>query len=162
MSRIRRYIQSPVLLGGLIAGTIDIGAACLINKAPPLVIMQAIAAGLLGRASFRGGLQTAALGLLLQWAMSVLIAAIFALAAGRFTALKERWIASGVAYGVVVYFVMNYVVVPLSAAAHATRFNAVKIAENLLAMLLFGLIIAFFARRISRPAAPHPGPTLHS
>jgi len=27
MSRIRRYLESPVLRGGLIAGTIDIGAA---------------------------------------------------------------------------------------------------------------------------------------
>jgi hypothetical protein len=76
----------------------------------------------------------------------VLIAAIFVLAARRLPVLERRWIASGLAYGVVIFFVMNFVVVPLSAAAHAARFNAVKSLENLLAMLLFGLIIAFFAR----------------
>ena len=32
MMRIDRYIYQSILRGGLVAGTIDIGAACLINK----------------------------------------------------------------------------------------------------------------------------------
>jgi len=40
---------------------------------------------------------------------------------------------------------MEYVVVPLSAAAKP-HFTALSLAENLLAMLLFGLIVSFFAR----------------
>jgi hypothetical protein len=154
MIRIRRYAQSPVLLGGLVAGTVDIGAACLINKLNVLVILQAIASGVLGRAAFRSGLPAAALGLLLQWAMSVLIAAIFALAAGRLAILKRHWFASGLAYGVVIFVVMNFVVVPLSAAAFSAKFNIAKSLQDVLAMLLFGVIIAFFARQ---PAASDSG-----
>jgi hypothetical protein len=150
MIRIRRYAQSPVLLGGLVAGTLDIGAACLINKLNALVILQAVASGVLGRAAFRSGLPAAALGLLLQWAMSVLIAAIFALAARRLAILKRHWFASGLAYGVVIFVVMNFIVVPLSAAVFAAKFDIAKSIQDVLAMLLFGIIIAFFGRK---PAA---------
>ena len=134
-----------VLYGGFVAGSLDILAAALINRVDPLIIMRAIASGLLGRAAFQGGLPVAALGLLLQWAMSLLIAAIFVFAAGRMSLLSRRWIAAGLLYGVMVFMVMEYVVVPLSAAAKP-HFTALSLAENLLAMLLFGLIVSFFAR----------------
>jgi hypothetical protein len=62
------------------------------------------------------------------------------------TILKRQWLAAGLAYGVVVFFVMNYVVVPLSAIGRVPHFTAARFIENLLAMLLFGVIIAFFAR----------------
>jgi hypothetical protein len=39
------------------------------------------------------------------------------------------------------------VVVPLSAWARWPHFTTEKFAENMLAMLLFGLIIAYFAQR---------------
>jgi hypothetical protein len=152
MTPTRRQILGPILPGGLIAGTVDIGAACLINKLSPVVILQAIASGVLGRASFQSGLPAAALGLVLQWAMSLLIAAIFISAAQRLAILKQRWIASGLAYGVVIFLVMNYVVVPLSAAPFSAKFHLIKAIEDMLAMLLFGLIIAFFGRRPSAGA----------
>jgi uncharacterized membrane protein YagU involved in acid resistance len=143
-------ILSAILLGGFVAGTIDVGSACLINLLGPVVILHAIASGLLGRASFFGGAPTAFLGLLLQWIMSLLIAAIYVLAANYLPALLRRWIAGGLAYGVGIFIVMNYVVVPLSAAAphHLfPHFTAMHFVGNFLAMLLFGFIVAFFAQR---------------
>ena len=136
-----------VLYGGFVAGSLDILAAALINRVDPLVILRAIASGLLGRAAFQGGLPVAALGLLLQWTMSLLIAAIFVLAARRLAWMCRRWILAGLAYGVVVFVVMEFVVVPLSAAKNP-HFTALSLLENVLAMLLYGLIIAFFARRV--------------
>jgi uncharacterized membrane protein YagU involved in acid resistance len=136
-----------ILIGGFIAGTIDVGSACLINGAPPTVILQAIASGLLGKSAFGGGLATAGLGLMLQWSMSVLIAAVFVVASRWMPILRRRWIAAGLAYGVVVFFVMNYVVLPLSAIGHAPRFRIVHLSEDMVAMLLFGLIVAYSARR---------------
>ena len=147
--RLNRTILA-ILLAGLVAGTIDIGAACLIGHLPPQVIMQAIASGVLGKASFKGGANTAFVGLLLQWAMSIVIAAIYIGLAQMTPALKRLWIAGGLAYGVVIYLVMNFVVVPLSNAPfkhHA--FNPTKAGEDVLAMLLFGLIVARFARSVA-------------
>jgi uncharacterized membrane protein YagU involved in acid resistance len=135
------------LWGGLLAGTIDIGAASLINLLSPIVILQFIATGLLGKASLSGGLHTAALGLLLQWLMSLIIAGIYVAAANRIAWLKLWWIVGGLLYGVVIYVVMNFAVVPLSRAPvphHPPHID--KLLENLAAMLLFGLIVAWFAR----------------
>jgi len=142
-----------ILYGGFVAGSLDILAAALINRVDPLIIMRAIASGLLGRAAFQGGLPVAMLGLLLQWAMSLLIAAIFVFAAARLAWLGRHWVAAGLLYGVVVFVVMEYVVVPLSAAAKP-HFTALSLLENLLAMELFGLIVAFFARGVRRRSAP--------
>jgi hypothetical protein len=46
----------------------------------------------------------------------------------------------------VIFFVMNYVVVPLSAWKHHPHFSAYSFAANMAAMLVFGLIVAWFAR----------------
>ncbi|MGH8281086.1 MAG: hypothetical protein ACRESA_07855 [Gammaproteobacteria bacterium] len=144
--------QNPVswraiVAGGLIAATVDIGAASLINWLSPVIILHAIASGALGKASFAGGAGAAVLGLVLQWFMGLLIAAIFVLMASRLAWLRRRWVFAGIAYGVVVFFVMNYVVVPLSAAPFpAHHFGVREFIENLLAMVLFGLIISWCAR----------------
>lgn len=68
------YLLVAILLGGFIAGTIDIGAAALINWVSPILILHFIAGGLLGKAALGGGTPVALLGLLLQWAMSLIIA----------------------------------------------------------------------------------------
>ena len=134
-----------ILYGGMFAGTMDVFAASLINMVSPLIILRAIASGLLGRTAFQGGMPVSLLGLGLQWAMSLLIAAIFVIATRRLVWMRERWAAAGLAYGVMVFAVMGYVVVPLSAAAKP-HFTALSLAGNVLAMLLFGLVVSFFAR----------------
>jgi len=136
-----------ILLGGLIAGTVDIGAASLINMLSPVFISQFIAGGLLGKAALTGGAQTAALGVGLQWAMSIVIAAIYVFASTRLPALRRQWVLWGILYGIPVYFTMTYVVVPLSAWHRIAKFSLVPFAENMAAMMVFGLIVAFFAAR---------------
>jgi hypothetical protein len=140
------YLQA-ILFGGLIAGTLDIGAASLISGRNPVFISQFIAGGLLGKPALEGGLQNAALGVALQWAMSILIAAIYVFASTRLEVLRSRWLLSGIAYGIPVYFVMEYVVMPLSAWHRVPKFSPIPFAENLLAMMVFGVIIAFFASK---------------
>jgi hypothetical protein len=140
---------SAIFLGGIIAATIDIGAASLISGRSPAFIMQAIAGGLLGKATFSGGAATVILGAALQEVMGVLIAAIYVVLSKTVAGLLRRWVTSGLVYGVIVFFVMNYVVVPLSAWKLPPHFTPLKFAENMAAMLLFGLIIAFFSRRLA-------------
>jgi uncharacterized membrane protein YagU involved in acid resistance len=151
MSALRSSLSYSILYGGLVAGTLDIGAAAMIYRLNPLIILRAIASGLLGAAAFHGGLPVSLLGLALQWTMSLLIAAIFVVAARHMAWMRLRWIAAGLAYGVLVFVTMEFVVVPLSAAAKP-RFTVASLLENVLAMLLFGLIVSFFARRQPRHA----------
>jgi hypothetical protein len=137
---------AAALAGGLVAGTIDIGSASLINWRSPAVICRAIASGLLGPASFREGARSAALGIVLQWVMSVVIALIYSGAVDRIPGLRARWVTGGLIAGVVSFFVMNYMVLRLSAVGRFPNFTAAGFIENLVAILAFGLIIAHFAR----------------
>lgn len=148
-----RALITASLTGGIVAGTIDIGVACLINGRSIPFILHAIAGGLLAQRSFAGGAATAVLGAALQEGMGILIAAIYVVAGEWLPELRRRWVGFGLAYGVVIFFVMNYVVVPLSAWRRFPHFSPAKFAANLAAMLLFGLIVAFFARRRSVLAA---------
>jgi hypothetical protein len=136
-----------IFLGGIVAGTVDIGAASLINMLSPVFISQFIAGGLLGKDALTGGMQTAALGVGLQWAMSIVIAAIYVIAATRLPMLRRQWALWGILYGIPVYFVMTYVVVPLSAWHRVAKFVPLSFVENMAAMMVFGLIVAFFASR---------------
>jgi hypothetical protein len=154
MPRTRHPVASAILWGGLVAGTVDIGAASLITGFGPLLVLKFIAGGLLGKAAMAGGPSVAALGLLLQWAMSIVIAAIFVLAMRRRLAHLASWPLWGAAYGVVVFAVMNYVVLPLSALHAGPHFSAFSFIANLAAMLLFGWIVAFVARIFLSSSAP--------
>jgi uncharacterized membrane protein YagU involved in acid resistance len=154
MQHKNREILAAVLLGGMIAATLDLGAASLISGRSPVSIARVIAGGLLGRTAFSGGIGTAILGVALQEFMGILIATIYVVLFKAAPGLLRRWLPSGLVYGAIIFFVMNWVVLPLSALkASAPHFTAVKFATNLAAMLIFGLIVAFFARRLS-PSAP--------
>jgi uncharacterized membrane protein YagU involved in acid resistance len=156
MNPARYSVLIAILTGGFVAGTIDIGSASLIYQVSPVIILKAIASGVLGKPAFQGGADVAVLGLLLQWGMSLIIAVIYVIAARRVAWMNRRWIGAGLLYGVVVFIVMNYVVRPLSAAWPPSdfHFHAAKFFENLVAMLLFGLIIACTAYLVARePAA---------
>lgn len=152
MSNRNSGMLMSILLGGWVAGTVDIGAAVLIYRVSPIVILQAIASGVLGKAAFDGEIAVAMLGLTLQWGMSLLIAGIYVLASRWFGWLNRHWVGAGTAYGAVIYLVMHYVVRPLSAAWPPTdfHFHAAKFLENLIAMIVFGLIIAWVTLLLAR------------
>lgn len=162
----------PIIAGGLIAGTLDVGAASLINRVSPVLILHYIASGILGTRAFTAGAAASYLGLILQWLMSILIAAIYYFVTSRWRSLRTQWRLGGLSAGVLIFLVMNFVVMPLSAAPVTFRdiiehFRPMKAAANLLAMFIFGLIVAYCAYRLSGQSvalktaadeAPRPNP----
>ena len=111
--------RRAILAGGLIAATCDIlyaFAAWGLKGVPPERILQSVASGWLGRAAFDGGLASAALGLVSHYGIVLMAAALYWLASGRLPALARRAALFGPLYGLAIYAVMNYLVVPLSAA----------------------------------------------
>jgi hypothetical protein len=109
-----------ILVGGLIAGACDMTYALLwfggAKGAPLIKIPQSVAGGLIGKASFDGGVGTAILGLGLHWLIAIIWAAIYVFAARRFLPdLLRKPIPYGFAYGAWIYFFMNWVVLPLDA-----------------------------------------------
>jgi uncharacterized membrane protein YagU involved in acid resistance len=120
----------------------------LLLKIPFLAQLQFIASGLLGPAAFAGGLGSALLGLLLHVVFSLVIAAVFILAATRLPVLRRNLIVGGLLYGVVVSFIMNFVVTPLSAAPPPDSILLWVIVEAILGhAVTIGLPLALVARR---------------
>jgi hypothetical protein len=137
-----------VVLGGAVAGLVDLGAASAINGfIDPLRVARFIAAGLFGLKTAKAmGMQSALIGVALQVGMGILIAGVYAVGARVLPALRRHWLPAGLAFGVGVFVVMNYVVVPLSALHSTPAFTATSFALNMAAMLVFGTIVAWFAR----------------
>src|SRR5260221_12497401 len=88
-------VFTAILLGGVIAATIDIGAACLISGRSPGFILQVIAGGLLAKATFSGGWATMLLGTALQEGMGLPIATFYVLLAKSIPVLLWLWIITG-------------------------------------------------------------------
>jgi hypothetical protein len=148
----RRWLRASVA-GGFVAGSVDIGSAAVIYHASPLLIMRAIAGGLLGPRALGMGLAVSLLGLVLQWAMSILIAGIYcALLPSLPGRLRRNILLTGCGCGVIVFVVMEFLVVPLSALHHWPHVTIPWLVENLLAMALFGCIIAGIARYLMKDA----------
>lgn len=146
-----RTLLLYVLAAGLVAGTLDIVYATSfwgLKGVPPQRIGQSIAAGLLGKDAFAGGNGTAALGLFLHFFIATGMAAAYALVARRWPALIARPVRYGLLYGVLLYVLMTYVVVPLSAAPGGGGGNTLWIACSIAAhAVLVGLPIALILRR---------------
>jgi hypothetical protein len=99
-------------IGGGIGGLLDVLYASLMWG---MGAWQGVASGLLGKASFEGGNATIALGLALHFFIAFVMALVYVKASHKLPVLAARPILMGVLYGFVLYGVMNFVVVPLSA-----------------------------------------------
>ena len=146
-----------VIAGGAVAATFDIVYACAFwaikRDVPPTRILQSVAAGLLGKASFDGGAATAGLGLALHYLIAMTMAFTYYVVATRWAALRERPVALGALYGVLLYVIMNYVVVPLSRAIPSPKDPLWVGLSILVHALLIGVPIALFVRRALAPPA---------
>lgn len=138
------------LAGGVLAGALDITYAWLFWWLKAGVrasrIFQSVAAGLLGRASFSGGARTAALGLALHFFIAISMSLVYYLVATRWPLLWRRPVLCGAGYGLLLYAIMNYLVVPLSAAGPGSR-DPLWIALSVVVhVVLIGIPIALFTR----------------
>jgi hypothetical protein len=133
---------ATILVGGGIAGTLDGLSACvfyhIFGTVSSGAIFRYIASGLLGPSAFSGGRQTALLGLALHYTIAIGAAGVFYLACLRVKALYEKpWI-FGPVYGLVVFCVMHFVVVPLSRVqSRNASMQPVELIFQLLAHTIF-------------------------
>jgi hypothetical protein len=151
MIRVAKSLRT-ILWIGLVAGTLDITENIVFNAfrgITPWRIFQVIASGLTDGRSFELGWVSVGLGVVIHYLIALTWTATFYIAATRFTVLSRQPILSGLLYGVIVYVVMNFVVLPLSAvptrpssATLVARLNAV-----LALMFCIGLPVALLVKR---------------
>ena len=146
---------APILLGGLIAGTLDISYACIFSYVRrgtrPAVILQSVASGALGAKAFTGGAKTAVLGLAFHFLIAIIATAVYYLASRQLRFLVTQAVICGILYGVCVYLVMNFVVLPLSAISFKMSYPWPTLIGGLLIhMFGIGLPISLVVRRFSK------------
>jgi hypothetical protein len=148
----------PILVGGLIAGALDITYACIFSYirrgVTPAVVFRSVAAGALGPTARDGGMKVALLGLFFHFLIALIAAAIYVIASRAIAFMNSHAAVSGILFGLCVYVVMNCVVLRLS-AIHQTLWpwqyaKSALIGGLLIHMFGIGLPIALVARRYSK------------
>src|SRR5215813_14135426 len=141
-----------IVAAGLLVGMLDISSAFVIWWQRGVGVqrgLQGIAAGLLGAESFEGGLATAGLGLALHFFVAFVVVTIFYLASRKIPFLTKQPFVSGVLYGIGVYIVMYWFVLPTAFPTFRHR-----LWNELLAVAihisLIGLPCALTVRRYSQ------------
>lgn len=139
-----------VLCGGLAIAATDLVYCVLFwsfQGIAPMRLLQGIAAGALGRAAFQGGVATALLGAGLQWLIGCGFVLAYALVAQHAALLRTHPRRYGIAYGLLLYLIMNGIVVPLSAAPAPAHPNVAWMLSSVPMFAVFGSIAALFALR---------------
>lgn len=139
-----------VVLGGLALGTLDLIFACTfwgaLRGLAPQRILQSIAAGVQGPAAFDGGAGSAALGALCHYFIAIMMVYWYTLAGARLRRLIEHPVRYGLLYGLLLYGVMTYIVVPLSNAPQPTKIYLPWMVASIIMHAVFGVICAWFGR----------------
>ncbi|MEP7237204.1 MAG: hypothetical protein ABI685_05055 [Ferruginibacter sp.] len=108
---------STIIIAGLIAGILDICAACLysyIKKGPgPAGILQYISNTVFGKAGIANQTLSAISGLLIHFSIAMLWAVIFFILYPRLKIMRLNKIITAIGYGLFVWIMMNMVIVPL-------------------------------------------------
>jgi hypothetical protein len=151
----RNSLLRSIVLGGLIIFILQFThiwiVATLIQGSPFTTVWQFIASGALGMAAFEGGITTALLGVLFHLIISLVIAGVFIVSANRIPLLRRYAIPGALLYGLGVYFVMNMVVTPLSAAPPLPPPTTPWLVEGMLEhVLAVGLPLGLIVRRSLR------------
>jgi hypothetical protein len=141
-----------IAVGGLIAGTLDLGQAVILFGAK---IPLAIAAGLLGPQAFHGGAATYILGVLLHFVIALSAAAVYFAASRKLQFLAEYPLVCGLFFGAAVELVMRLIVLPLSALHASGPYEYRDLVQGLVVhMVVIGLPISFSVWRFARGAEP--------
>ena len=149
-----RPVQA-IIVGWLVVGVLDITSAFVIaaiKGAGSIRMLQGIASGLLGRRAMEGGLATAGLGLAIHFFIALVVVSVFYVASRKINFLTAQPLVAGLLYGIAVYLVMYWIVVPLAipAARHSVSRDVTAI---IIHMILIGLpsalVISHFSRQSS-------------
>jgi hypothetical protein len=141
-----------IVTAWLVVGILDITSAFIIwhsRGTGPVRGLQGITSGLLGAESFKGGVATASLGLAIHFLIAFVVVTLFYLVSRRVTFLTQHAVVSGLLYGVAVYFLMYWFVLPRVFATfkHSLSNDLLAVTRH---MCLIGLPTALIVRQYSK------------
>jgi hypothetical protein len=140
-----------------LAGSLDIADALVfygVQGVSPVRLLQGIATGVLGRAAFKDGLSAALLGITVHFLIACIWVTVYLLASRHLPLFRHPFL-YGILYGLVIYAVMNYVVLPLSRTGRAPLLPPLLPLLNGVAALV--VCIGIPVARLSRHYVPYHG-----
>lgn len=141
-----------VLTGGAASAFLDGLAATIDFRMRGISFVrlwQGVASGALGPSSFQRGNISVLLGLGFHILIATTSAFVFNVSANYAPLLLAHYIASGMLYGIAVYIVMNFVVIPRSAMPPRPFVLAIMIRQLLIHIACVGLPISIAAHYFS-------------
>ncbi len=151
----QKFIQ--ILKAGLIAGTMDILAACILVYARTghthlTGILKFIASGVFGKTALDGGGPMIFAGLLFHYLIAGIFAAFFFWIYPRIGIASKNRIATAFVYGIFVWCIMNLVVVPLSHVASRPVTLSNALINTGILILCIGIPVSYIAHAYYRKA----------
>jgi uncharacterized membrane protein YagU involved in acid resistance len=143
--------MKTLLESGLIIGIADgiaaVTSAYLTRGTTPDRVFQYVASGAIGKDAFSGGMPIVLLGILFHFFIAFNFTAFF-----YFLANKQKWLLDkiyfyGAIYGVFIWLIMNFIVIPLSQITRSS-FTPTGVAIGLLIhIFVIGIPIAWLTKR---------------
>jgi hypothetical protein len=134
----------------LLVGTLDISDAFIfygLRGVSPIRILQGIASGIYGRPALAMGHRSALIGLICHFFIAFCATSVFLLAARKLPLARRPWL-YGALFGVALYIVMNYIVLPLSKIGLRPMPPLVPLVNGVAALVFcIGIPLALIARR---------------
>ncbi len=151
----QKFIQ--ILKAGLIAGTMDILAACILvytrtGHTHLTGILKFIASGVFGKAALDGGGPMIFAGLLFHYLIAGIFAAFFFWIYPRIGIASKNRVATAFVYGIFVWCIMNLVVVPLSHVASRPVTLSNALINTGILILCIGIPVSYIAHAYYRKA----------
>jgi uncharacterized membrane protein YagU involved in acid resistance len=113
---------------------------------PAQRVWQTVASGIIGPRAFEKGRRSAIFGLALHFIISFIISTIYMFASLRLPFLLKHPLTAGALYGIAVYLVMNYIVLPLSRRARRPFNLHFALTQLVIHICIVGWSIALTAR----------------
>ena len=139
-----------ILWAGLIAGLLDATAGVIVywifKGLNPLQVLQYIASGVFGPTVINGSFIYVLVGLVLHFVIAYAFAISYYFAFPYFKSFAKNTIVNGLVFGAIIWFFMNYVVLPNSNIPQSPK-DFVSIIELIWHIVLVGLPIAYIIER---------------
>lgn len=141
-----------ILWGTLVAGTLDILSAFVwtfMAGGKAVNVLPSVASGPFGDAITESAV-AAPLGLAVHFALVLVMVAVYVVVASRVPLLERHWLIAGVLYGLLLWLVMYWIVLPMRFGSPHPSNPAAIVRQLISHCVLVGVPIAYITARASR------------
>jgi len=149
-------VMKVILRAWFIVGTLDIMAALLQyylkTQNNPIIVLQYIASGVFGDDAYTGRLQMAAWGLLFHYIIALAFTVLYFRLFRALPFIRRMGVLSGVLYGVFMWSVTQFIVIPLSSIPGGAPLKVSSAATAITILIVcIGIPLYYLARSAYGP-----------